>query len=53
MFQILSAINYLHTTLKIMHRDIKPENFIFTNEKCDCIKLIDFGGAVHFKPLET
>lgn len=32
-----------------MHRDIKPENFVFQDEKCEIIKLIDFGNATKFQ----
>ncbi|EAX90279.1 CAMK family protein kinase [Trichomonas vaginalis G3] len=39
--EIVSALNYLHNTAKIIHRDIKAENIIVDNN--DDIRLIDFG----------
>lgn len=40
--QIASAIEYMHS-FNYLHRDIKPENIMFTNDKYECVKLIDFG----------
>ncbi|KAL5291832.1 RPS6KA5.2 family protein [Megaselia abdita] len=40
--QIASAIEYMHSN-NYLHRDIKPENIMFTDDKYDCVKLIDFG----------
>lgn len=42
MYQILSAVSYMHT-VGVIHRDLKPEN-IFVNKNCD-IKIGDFGVA--------
>lgn len=42
--QISSAIEFMHNN-NYLHRDIKPENIMFTNEKRDFVKLIDFGFA--------
>lgn len=39
--QIISALNYLHNTLKIAHRDLKLENILFDDNYN--IRLIDFG----------
>ena len=39
--QLISIIDYLHNTLKVIHRDLKAENIIISSE--GTIKLIDFG----------
>ena len=52
MKQILSAINYLHSS-NIVHRDLKPENIMLLQKPENGvyhIKLIDFGTAKTFKP---
>lgn len=51
--QVLNAISYLHDTKNIAHRDLKCEfsvvsnlrlaNIMFTDNKSDEVKLIDFG----------
>ncbi|MFZ7114824.1 MAG: protein kinase domain-containing protein, partial [Bacteroidota bacterium] len=42
-FQVLRAINHLHTC-GIVHRDIKPDNFLFkSSDPNSPVKLIDFG----------
>ena len=46
-FQILSAVNYLHER-KLMHRDLKLENILIDDSKYSnniYIKIIDFGTA--------
>ncbi|OHT17258.1 CAMK family protein kinase [Tritrichomonas foetus] len=41
LFQVASALKYLHCEKKIIHRDLKPENILFDiNDK---VKLADFG----------
>ena len=48
MYQILSAVNYCHST-NIIHRDLKPENILIDsinqNTGFLTIKIIDFGTA--------
>ena len=59
MYQILSAVNYLHK-MKIIHRDLKPENILIINKDEDeddnnnnddllYIKICDFGAAKWFQ----
>lgn len=43
LFQVLSAIAYLHQTERIAHRDIKPGNILLTDT--GRVQLIDFGIA--------
>lgn len=42
--QMLSAVAYLHARL-VIHRDLKLENFIYSDQKMEHLKLIDFGHA--------
>ncbi|OHT14889.1 CAMK family protein kinase [Tritrichomonas foetus] len=44
--ELLSAIDYLHNTLKIAHHDIKAENVLL--DKNNHVKLIDFGFSREF-----
>ena len=46
-FQVLSAINYLHS-VGIVHRDLKPENMLY-EKKTKLIKIIDFGISTRIK----
>lgn len=41
-YQMLLAVNYMHS-FNIVHRDIKLENFLFEDNTCSHVKLIDFG----------
>ncbi len=43
--QLLQALNYLHSVMRIVHRDIKPENILLTSNRT-VLKLCDFGTAV-------
>lgn len=47
LIQLLTALDYLHNTMKICHRDIKPENILinYTPEGEPILKIIDFGFA--------
>ena len=50
-FNILSALSYLHEVKHIVHRDLKASNFLFVSPKHPThIKIIDFGlSRVHEK----
>ena len=55
MYQIFSAINYLHK-LKIIHRDLKPENILIVKKdknKFPYIKICDFGTSQIFNNNST
>ena len=41
--QLVSALEYLHTVMKVVHRDLKPENVLI--DRHGFIKLTDFGTA--------
>jgi len=41
MFQVLSAVTFLHEIVRIAHRDIKPSNILFTLS--GRVQLTDFG----------
>ena len=42
--QLLQAIEYIHTEMKMVHRDLKPQNIMISEN--DCVKIIDFGDSV-------
>lgn len=42
--QMLSAVAYLHAK-QVVHRDLKLENFLYTDDKLQHLKMIDFGHA--------
>ena len=41
LLQVVSALHYLHTQLKVIHRDVKPSN-ILINRRGE-VKMCDFG----------
>ncbi|CAD8179654.1 unnamed protein product [Paramecium octaurelia] len=49
--EIILALEYLHTQLKIIYRDLKPENILLT--ETGHIKLTDFGLATYIKDEHT
>jgi serine/threonine protein kinase len=49
---VLSALNYMHSSLKITHRDIKLENILCVPGDDLMVKLTDFGFAALFKQNE-
>ena len=56
MYQIFSALQYLHEELGIAHRDVKLENIMIRKDQrtgCLNAKLIDFGLSKFFTPEET
>jgi serine/threonine protein kinase len=43
MAQILSALDYVHTSMNLIHRDVKPENLRFRRSEAQELVLYDFG----------
>ena len=51
MNRLLSCIEYLHDSRRMVHRDLKLENILLdTDKNLADMKLIDFGLARHFAP---
>lgn len=50
LWQLLTAINYLHNECRILHRDIKPGNILLTRDRA--IKLADFGFSCYIREIE-
>ncbi len=38
---MISALDYLHSKLKVIHRDVKPSNILISRN--GCVKMCDFG----------
>jgi len=48
--QLLKTLHFLKDVAGVIHCDLKPENILFTSEKCDQVKIIDFGSSCfHYK----
>lgn len=43
-YQMIQGLKYMKNK-SIIHCDMKPENIIFTDQKCQNIKIIDFGAS--------
>lgn len=43
-YQIIQGLKYMKNK-QVIHCDMKPENIIFTDQKCQNIKIIDFGAS--------
>ena len=43
--QVVSALHYLQTELKVMHRDVKPSNILIS--RSGAVKICDFGISGH------
>ena len=44
-FQMLSAVDHLHTVHNIAHRDLKPENILYKSKTSPHVVLVDLGVA--------